>query len=170
MEYEDTDDQSANEVKAGSFYTTPNGSSTSFSFFREDIIDYHENYPFREIDEETIKYIVKDGGYDPSETETQEFQTALSGLTPCNRFITSFYDKERFLYYLHYGIMYLTEIKKVHNKTLNKDEEIPVKQKHIMRYPQFFATRAIIKRLGEKDKNGIIWHTQGSGKTALSAF
>ena len=39
-----------------------------------------------------------------------------------------------------------------------------------MRYPQFFATRAIIKRLGEKDKNGIIWHTQGSGKTALSAY
>ena len=39
-----------------------------------------------------------------------------------------------------------------------------------MRYPQFFATRAIIRRMGEKDKNGIIWHTQGSGKTALSAY
>lgn len=31
-------------------------------------------------------------------------------------------------------------------------------------------TRAIIKRFGEKDKNGIIWHTQVSGKTALSAY
>lgn len=170
MEYEDADDEVADEVKAGSFYTTPNGFSTSFSFFREDIIGYHANYQFREISDETIRYVVKDGGYDPSETETAEFQTALSDLTPCNRFITSFYDKERFLYYLHYGIMYLTEIKKIHNETLNIDEEIPVKQKHIMRYPQFFATRAIIKRLGEKDKNGIIWHTQGSGKTALSAF
>lgn len=170
MEYEDADDEVADEVKAGSFYTTPNGFSTTFSFFREDIIGYHANYKFREIDDDTIKYVVKDGGYDPSETDTVEFQTALSDLTPCNRFITSFYDKERLLYYLHYGIMYLTEIKKIHNETLNIDEEIPVKQKHIMRYPQFFATRAIIKRLGEKDKNGIIWHTQGSGKTALSAF
>lgn len=170
MEYEDSDDQVAEEVKAGSFYTTPNGYNTSFSFFREDIIGYHANYKLREVSDETIKYIVADGGYDPSETETLEFKTALSDLTPCNRFITSFYDKERLLYYLHYGIIYLTEIKKIHNETLNIDEEIPIKQKHIMRYPQFFATRAIIKRLGEKEKNGIIWHTQGSGKTALSAF
>lgn len=170
MEYEDADDEVADDVKAGSFYTTPNGTSTSFSFFREDIIGYHANYKFKEISGDTVRYIVKDGGYDPSETETPEFQTALSDVTPCNRFITSFYDKERFLYYLHYGIMYLTEIKKIHNETLNKDEEIPIKQKHIMRYPQFFATRAIIKRLGQKEKNGIIWHTQGSGKTALSAF
>jgi type I restriction enzyme R subunit len=71
---------------------------------------------------------------------------------------------------LRYGIMFLTEIKKVHNASTNTDEEIPIKQKHIMRYPQFFATRAIIKRFSEKDKNGIIWHTQGSGKTALSAY
>lgn len=164
MEYEEADDEFADDVKAGSFYTTPNGNNTSFSFFREDIIGYHANYKLREVGNETIRDIVQDGGYDPTESETPEFQTALSDLTPCNRFITSFYDKERFLYYLRYGIMYLTEIKKINN------EEIPIKQKHIMRYPQFFATRAIIKRLGEKNKNGIIWHTQGSGKTALSAF
>lgn len=165
MEYEEADD-----VKAGSFYTTPNGFNTSFSFFREDISNYHSTYKLKEISEDTIKMFVKDGGYDPAETETLEFQTNLSDITPCNRFITSFYDKEIFMYILRYGIMFLTEIKKVHNYTTNKDEEIPVKQKHIMRYPQFFATRAIIKRLSEKDKNGIIWHTQGSGKTALGAY
>lgn len=170
MEYEDADDDIAEEVKAGSFYTTPNGKMTSFSFFREDIKEYHANYRLKEIDEDTVKFIVKDGGYNPVETDAEEFRTNLSDTTPCNRFITSFYDKERFLYMLHYGIMFLTEIKKVHNATTNTDEEIPVKQKHIMRYPQFFATRAILKRFGEKDKNGIIWHTQGSGKTALSAF
>lgn len=170
MEYEDADDDIADEVKAGSFYTTPNGKMTSFSFFREDIKEYHANYKLKEIDEKTIKHVVKDGGYDPAETDAEEFRTNLSDTTPCNRFITSFYDKERFLYMLHYGIMFLTEIKKVHNETTNTDEEIPVKQKHIMRYPQFFATRAILKRFGEKDKNGIIWHTQGSGKTALSAY
>nr|WP_243429154.1 DEAD/DEAH box helicase family protein [Clostridium pascui] len=39
-----------------------------------------------------------------------------------------------------------------------------------MRYPQFFATRKIIERLEAGEKGGIIWHTQGSGKTALAAF
>ncbi len=170
MEYEDSDDDIAEEVKAGSFYTTPNGQSTSFSFFREDIKDYHANYKLKEIDIDTIKNVVKDGGYNPDETDTPEFATNLSDLTPCNRFITSFYDKERFMYMLRYGIMFLTEIKKIHNASTNTDEELPIKQKHIMRYPQFFATRAILKRFGEKDKNGIIWHTQGSGKTALSAY
>lgn len=170
MEYEDADDDIASEVKAGSFYTTPNGQSTSFSFFREDIKEYHAKYKLKEIDKDTVKYIVKDGGYNPDETDTPEFETNLSDLTPCNRFITSFYDKERFMYMLRYGIMFLTEIKKIHNATTNTYEELPIKQKHIMRYPQFFATRAIIKRFGEKDKNGIIWHTQGSGKTALSAY
>ena len=170
MEYEEADDDIADEVKAGSFYTTPNGQATTFSFFREDIKEYHARYNLKDIDEETIKYVVKDGGYNPDETDTPEFQTNLSDVAPCNRFITSFYDKERFMYMLRYGIMFLTEIKKIHNATTNQDEEVPIKQKHIMRYPQFFATRAIIKRLGEKDKNGIIWHTQGSGKTALSAY
>ncbi len=170
MEYENSDDDIVEEVKAGSFYTTPNGQSTTFSFFREDIKEYHASYKLRNIDNETIKNIVKDGGYNPDETDAPEFQTNLSDVAPCNRFITSFYDKERVMYMLRYGIMFLTEIKKIHNDDLNKDEEVPIKQKHIMRYPQFFATRAIIKRLGEKNKNGIIWHTQGSGKTALSAY
>lgn len=39
-----------------------------------------------------------------------------------------------------------------------------------MRYPQFFATRKIIERLETGGKGGIIWHTQGSGKTAIAAF
>lgn len=170
MEYEDADDDIADEVKAGSFYTTPNGQSTTFSFFREDIKEYHSKYKLKEIDETTIKYVVRDGGYNPDETDTPEFNTNLSDLTPCNRFITSLFDKERVLYMLRYGLMFLTEIKKVRNATTNVQEEIPIKQKHIMRYPQFFATRAIIKRFSDEDKNGIIWHTQGSGKTALSAY
>ena len=33
-----------------------------------------------------------------------------------------------------------------------------------------FATRAIAKKLNEGIKKGIIWHTQGSGKTALTFF
>ena len=170
MEYEDADDDIADTVRAGSFYTTPNGKLTSFSFFREDVPNYHASYNLKTIDIDTIKSIVKDGGYNPDETDTPEFQTNSNDLTPCNRFITSFFDKERLMYMLQYGIMFLKETKKIHNETTNKDEEYYVFQKHIMRYPQFFATRAILKRFEQPEKNGIIWHTQGSGKTALAAF
>ena len=153
MEYEESDD--AEDVKAGSFYTTSNGVNTSFSFFREDSELYHTEYPYQEISIDTIKYVMKDCGYNPNETDTAEFEENLKVTTPCNQFVTSVFDKERFLYFLQYGMMYI-------------DEKVP--QKHIMRYPQFFATRKIIERLENGGKGGIIWHTQGSGKTGLAAF
>lgn len=147
MEYEDNDD--AEDVKAGSFYTTPNGSNTSFSFFREDDESYHLKYPYEEISMDTIKKVTKDCGYSPKEAETEEIAENLKVDTPCNSFITSLFDKERILYYLQYGMMYI-------------NGKVP--EKHIMRYPQFFATRKIIERLDNGGKGGIIWRTQGSGK------
>ncbi len=153
MEYEDSDE--AEDVRAGSFYTTPNGNNTSFSFFREDDELYHVNYKYNEIDNDYIKKVTRDLGYDKRVCDTDEFKENLKVTTPCNSFITSVFDKERFLYYLHYGILYV-------------NEKVP--QKHIMRYPQFFATRKIIERLEQGGKGGIIWHTQGSGKTALAAY
>ena len=39
-----------------------------------------------------------------------------------------------------------------------------------MRYPQLFATKAIAQKLDDGVKKGIIWHTQGSGKTALTYY
>ena len=39
-----------------------------------------------------------------------------------------------------------------------------------MRYPQIFATKAIERKLSNGLKSGIIWHTQGSGKTALAYY
>ena len=98
---------------------------------------------------------MKDCGYNPDETDTPEFAENLKAGTPCNSFVTSVFDKERFLYFLQYGIMFISS-------------QIP--EKHIMRYPQFFATRKIIERLETGGKGGIIWHTQGSGKTAIAAF
>lgn len=153
MEYEESDE--AEDVRAGSFYTTPNGNNTSFSFFREDDELYHINYKYKEITEEEIKKITKDLGYEKKVVDTDEFKENMKFTTPCNKFVTSVYDKERFLYFLYYGILYI-------------NEKIP--QKHIMRYPQFFATRKIIERLENGGKGGIIWHTQGSGKTALAAY
>lgn len=150
MEYEDFDD--AEDVKAGSFYTTPNGFFTSFSFFRE---EEEKCDGFLEIDENTIKNILRDNNYNPLEADTLEFKENLNINSPCNRFITSIFSKERIMFFLRYGIVYV-------------DENYP--EKHIMRYPQFFATKKIIKRLEDGGKGGIIWHTQGSGKTALSAF
>ena len=153
MEYEEDDD--AEDVKAGSFYTTPNGTNTSFSFFREDDESYITNYKYKNIEITQIKEVMKDCGYNPSETDTPEFAENLKVDTPCNSFVTSVFDKERFLYFIQYGIMFIKGA---------------IPQKHIMRYPQFFATRKIIERLEGGGKGGIIWHTQGSGKTGLAAF
>lgn len=153
MEYEEDDD--AEDVKAGSFYTTPNGNNTSFSFFREDDEKYNLDYKYINVTTDQIKYIIKDCGYNPAEADTKEFEENLKTTTPCNSFITSVFDKERFLYFLKYGMMFI-------------DGKVP--QKHIMRYPQFFATRKIIERLESGGKGGVIWHTQGSGKTGLAAF
>ena len=153
MEYEDDDDTAmAEDVKAGSFYTTPNGNKTSFSFFRE---EHPKTTGFTDVSTDWIKAVLKDNHYSPLEADTPEFQTNLSMDTPCNRFVTSLFEKERFLYFLKYGITYI-------------NAAIP--EKHIMRYPQFFASKALIKRLDNGGKSGIIWHTQGSGKTALAAM
>lgn len=153
MEYEDEDDTAlAEDIKAGSFYTTPNGQRTSFSFFRE---EQPKTTGFETISIDRVKTVLKDNHYSPTEADTPEFQTNLDMNTPCNRFVTSLFEKERLLYFLHYGLTY------VKNTT---------PEKHIMRYPQFFASKALIKRLDNGGKSGIIWHTQGSGKTALAAM
>lgn len=153
MEYEDSDD--VEDVKAGSFYSTPNGTNTTFSFFREDDENYHLNYSYKNISDDEIKNVMKDCNYNPDETDSEEFKENLKVTTPCNSFVTSVFDKERLLYFIRYGMMFV-------------DGTIP--QKHIMRYPQFFATRKIIERIDNGGKGGIIWHTQGSGKTGLAAF
>ena len=153
MEYEDDDDAvMAEDVKAGSFYTTPNGFRTTFSFFRE---EQPKTTGFIDVSMDKVKAVLKDNHYSPSEADTPEFYTNLDIDTPCNRFITSIFDKERIMYFLHYGITYVNGA---------------VSEKHIMRYPQFFASRALQKRLENGGKSGIIWHTQGSGKTELAAF
>ena len=153
MEYEDVDDAApAEEVKAGSFYTTPNGQKTTFSFFRE---ERPRTDGFTAVTDDMVKYVLKDNHYSPAEADTPEFKTNLDPDTPCNRFVTSLFTKERILFYLHYGITYV---------------DGAVKQKFIMRYPQFFASQAILERLEGGGKAGIIFHTQGSGKTGLAGF
>ena len=153
MEYENIDDSApAEEVKAGSFYTTPNGQKTTFSFFRE---EQPRTEGSETVTDNMIRTVLNDNHYSPTEADSPEFQTNLDPEKPCNRFITSLFTKERIMFYLQYGITYV---------------DGAVKQKFIMRYPQFFAARAILARLESGGKAGIIFHTQGSGKTGLAAF
>lgn len=74
--------------------------------------------------------------------------------------LTSMCSPERLLFILKYGIAYVNMERKVDGKieTIN--------QKHIMRYQQMFAAFAIREKLSEGVKSGVVWHTQGSGKTA----
>lgn len=92
---------------------------------------------------------------------TPEYNTNLDINTPTNRIITSLFTKERLLKILKYGIAYV--------ERTDKNGIIRI-EKHIMRYPQLFATLTIENKLNKGINKGIIWHTQGSGKTALTYF
>ncbi|QQW61483.1 type I restriction endonuclease [Helicobacter pylori] len=81
--------------------------------------------------------------------------------TPTNALLTSFCSPKRLCFILKYGISFLKEKSEI--------------KKHIWRYAQMFASLNVLKELQKhyetnpKDPlKGIIWHTQGSGKTALT--
>ncbi len=42
--------------------------------------------------------------------------------------------------------------------------------KKIPRYQQYFATKAIVERLTVKKEGGVVWHTQGSGKSITMVY
>ena len=142
----------------GAFYGTSSYSQVFFNCFREE--DSTINNNIMPIDEEQENKILIDTNY-VSIKGTSEYNTNLGIDTPTNRIITSLFSKNRILKLLKYGIAYVEKVNK------NGITEI---QKHIMRYPQLFATLAIENKLKQGINKGIIWHTQGSGKTALSYF
>lgn len=151
----------------GAFYCTGARSYTPFNCFREDnpsqqpVALFHRDYPYKDIDAEVEKSILSDFNCQVIHT-TPEYQTNLDVNTPTNRILTSMCSPERFLYLLKYGIAYVRMEREVDGKIESTD------QKHIMRYQQLFASLAIRQKLGEGIKSGVVWHTQGSGKTALS--
>jgi len=150
MNYE-TSENRLDEPKAGSFYSTPNGLKTTFNFFREEI----EIKADRSLSELETNYILDDNNIDKSIIFNKEFLTNLDENSPCNKFVTSVLKPERMMFLIKYGIFYVDK---------------NIREKHIMRYPQFFASLALIKKLDNGLRSGIIWHTQGSGKTALSIY
>ena len=153
----------------GAFYCTAAKQSAPFNCFREenplneDVAPYMKGYPYGAIDAEVEKKILKDFNNQVIHT-SPEYQTNLNVNTPTNRIITSMCSPERLLFILKYGIAYVNMEREVDGKieTIN--------QKHIMRYQQMFAALAIREKLSDGVKSGVVWHTQGSGKTALSYY
>ena len=154
MEYNDTDVVPIEGV----FYASTSYEKLFFNRFREEYPSIHTAIPA--IDDAKADFILEDTNL-VSIKGTKEYNINLSELSPTTRVLTSLFSHSRFLMLLRYGFAYVERTDKNGIRKL---------EKHVMRYPQFFATLAIEKKLNEGIRHGIIWHTQGSGKTALAFF
>ena len=152
-EYDDTDI----EPIQGAFYASSNYGKMFFSKFREQRKEELQ-HKIKPIDPDVEKYILRDTNL-ISIKGTPEYVSSINPDSPTNRIVSSLYMPERIKFILNYGLCY---------KTTTDKNGIRHIEKHIMRYPQIFATMAIADKLSEGIKKGIIWHTQGSGKTALA--
>ncbi|MGV8963350.1 MAG: type I restriction endonuclease subunit R [Candidatus Saccharimonadaceae bacterium] len=146
------------EPLQGAYYATAAYDDLQFNYFREE-----ENLNLTHLlapeSDEIENLILKDNN-NIAIKHSPEFITNKHYNTPTNTILTSLLSKDRFAFLLKYAIAYVDE--EVKGKILTL--------KHIMRYPQIFATKAIERKLNEGVKKGIIWHTQGSGKTALAFY
>lgn len=151
MEYDD----GATEPAQGAFYASSAYGKPVFNYFREEhklnlaellntLSDGLENNVLQDNNLPVIKH-------------SPEFISNKSPDTPTNRILTSLLCRERLSFLLQHGLTYVKASQ-------------GLVQKHIMRYPQLFATLTIEKHLANGGKKGVIWHTQGSGKTALAYY
>lgn len=153
----------------GAFYCTAAKKSAPFNCFREEnkggesIAPYNAEYPYLDINKDVERKILSDFNCQVIHTSS-EYKTNLNINTPTNRVITSMCSPERLLFIIKYGIAYVKIEKEEDGKIVSID------QKHIMRYQQMFAALAVRDQLSKGVKSGVIWHTQGSGKTALSYY
>lgn len=152
-EYDDTDI----EPIQGAFYAASSYKRMFFSKFREQRED-ELKYRLIEVDPEVERFILQDTNL-VSIKGTPEYNSSIVPDSPTNRIISSLYMPERIIFMLNYGLCY---------KVTTDKNGIRNIEKHVMRYPQFFATLAIRDKLNSGVKKGVIWHTQGSGKTALA--
>lgn len=150
MEYEDGSPQPIE----GAFYASPSYDTPIFNYFREE-----EQLNLAELlaaeDDAIENAVLKDNNLNVIK-HSPEFISNKSPDAPTNRICTSLFSKGRLSFVLQYALAYVNEADGLH--------------KHVMRYPQLFATKAIEKKLDQGVRKGIIWHTQGSGKTALAYY
>lgn len=150
MEY----DKASHEPLAGAFYASPSYQEPSFNYFREE-----ESRDLSRIlapdDSEIEDFILADNNLTGIK-HSPEYATNKSPDTPTNRLSTALFSRDRLAFLLKFAFAFVKTTKGI--------------EKHIMRYPQIFATKAIIRMLEDGIRRGIIWHTQGSGKTALAYY
>ena len=150
MEYDD----GQFEPVQGAFYAASTYGDAHFNYFREERAT--ELVPaIGELDETVENFVLADTNL-VAIKGTHEFERNKSTDTPTHCLLTSLFSRERFAFLLRYAFAWLT-----------LDGGI---EKHVMRYPQLFATRAMADRLEAGGRKGIVWHTQGSGKTALAFY
>ena len=150
MDYVDGDP----EPVQGAFYASSSYDKPVFNYFREEeVLDL--TALLKPLTDEQELSVLKDNNLEVIRSNP-EFLSNKEPSRPTNRICTSLLSKERLSFVLRYALVYVSESDGL--------------QKHIMRYPQMFATKAIERKLNEGVRKGIIWHTQGSGKTALTYY
>ena len=150
MEYEDGSPQPIE----GAFYASPSYDTPVFNYFREEE-SFDLTQLLREENDALENEVLRDNNLNVIK-HSPEFLSNKATDTPTNRICTSLFSRDRLSFFLRYALAYVNESDGL--------------QKHVMRYPQLFATKAIEKALDTGVKKGIIWHTQGSGKTALAYY
>jgi len=150
MEYDD----SSPVPLQGAFYASTSYHKPVFNYFHEEeTLDLAIILKPEDSDIETE--VLRDNNLVSIKSQA-EFITNKHPDKPTNRICTSLFKRDRLAFILQYAIAYVKEKSGL--------------KKHIMRYPQLFATKAIEHKLDQGTSKGIIWHTQGSGKTALAYY
>ena len=150
MEYDD----GSPEPLMGAFYASASYGEPVFNYLREEE-KLNLAQLLRPEDPETEDFVLADTNL-TSIKHAPEFATNKNPDTPTNRLSTSLFSRARLAFMLRFGIAYVKTEKRL--------------EKHVMRYPQIFAAKAIESKLDAGIRKGIIWHTQGSGKTALAFY
>lgn len=150
MEYDDGDP----EPVQGAFYASSSYHKPVFNYFREEEV-LNLTALLKPLSSDDELAVLKDNNLEVIRSNP-EYITNKDPNRPTNRVCSSLLSKERLLFILRYALTYVSETDGL--------------QKHIMRYPQLFATKAVESKLDQGIKRGIIWHTQGSGKTALAFY
>lgn len=145
-------DDGTQEPLQGSFYTTPNWDKTTYNHFREEREIAVSEY----LSDDFIDMVLSDNNITSIRNDV-EFVDNLKIDTPTNKFITSVYSPKRIIFFIRFGIVYVNS----QRDGLNK---------HIIRYPQYFALQNLIEEVDKGILRTVLWHTQGSGKTAFAYF
>lgn len=148
----------------GAFYCCTSEKQAFFNVFREAEKTFVSNYPYVPLTESIEKKVLKHRNCVVIKN-LPDYETNKNVNTPTNSILTSMLCRERFLFLLRYGFAYVNK-----SVELEDGSKTTTLEKHVMRYQQLFASLAIRKKLAKGVKSGIIWHTQGSGKTALAYY